>query len=168
MIHKAVNNGVVIVILFLLVIGCANKQSNNEPNKEIDKENTSKNTDNQEIIDSTFNEIRINKVDETQIAETPHNVDVRKIYDTDNALAVHIKLEAGECLKPHITPVDVFFYILEGTPDIMVGEKTVNVTPDCLVESPKGIPHCIYNNSQEVVRVLVVKVPKPTSETVLL
>jgi mannose-6-phosphate isomerase-like protein (cupin superfamily) len=72
-----------------------------------------------------------------------------------------LHLEAGQSLKPHITPVDVFFYVLEGTPDIMVGTETVTVEPDSLIESPKDIIHCIYNNSDSDIRVLVVKAPRP-------
>ena len=103
----------------------------------------------------------ISKVKETSIIETPHKMDVRRIYDHDNAQVAHMKLEPGQSLKPHITPVDVFFYVLEGTPDIMVGDETVTVEPDSLVESPKGIIHCIYNNSDNDIRVLVVKSPRP-------
>ena len=110
----------------------------------------------------------VTKVKNTPIAETPHKVDARRLYDKDSAQAVHIKLEAGESLKPHITPVDVFFYVLEGTPEILVGKEKLTVEADCLVESPKDIPHCISNNSDKVVRVLVVKAPKPTAKTKLL
>ena len=42
----------------------------------------------------------------------PHNVSVRKLYDTEHAQAMHITLESGESLKKHITPVDVIFYVL--------------------------------------------------------
>lgn len=108
------------------------------------------------------------KVKETTITDTPHKLDVRKLYDKNTAQAMHIKLEAGESLKPHITPVDVFFYVLEGTPEILVGKEKQTVEADCLVESPKDIPHCISNNSDKVVRVLVVKAPKPTTKTKLL
>ena len=110
----------------------------------------------------------VTKVKETHVADTPHKLDVRKLYDKDSAQAMHIRLEAGESLKPHITPVDVFFYVLEGTPEILVGSEKQTVEADCLVESPKDIPHCISNNSEEVVRVLVVKAPKPTTKTKLL
>lgn len=112
--------------------------------------------------------MKIIKVSETKIAETPHKVDVRKLYDKDSAQAMHITLQPGEALKPHITPVDVFFYVLEGTPEIMVGNEKNMVEPDCLVESPKDIVHCLYNNSASIARILVVKAPKPTSQTKLL
>ncbi len=108
------------------------------------------------------------KVADTPITETPHKVDVRRIYDKDNAQAVHITLQPGEALKPHITPVDVFFYVLEGFPEIRVGEERVGVTQDCLVESPKGVAHCLFNNSDRIARILVVKSPRPTSQTKLL
>ena len=112
--------------------------------------------------------MNIAKVSETAIIDTPHKLDVRRLYDKDTAQAVHLKLEPGQSLKPHITPVDVFFYILEGTPDIMVGDETQTVEADSLVDSPKDIKHCISNNSDKTVRVLVVKAPKPTTNTRLL
>ena len=77
-------------------------------------------------------------------------------------------LEAGESLKPHITPVDVFFFVLEGSPEILIGQESQIVEANSLIESPKDIPHCILNNSDNLVRVLVVKAPKPTTKTKLL
>lgn len=108
------------------------------------------------------------KVADSQITETPHKVDVRRIYDKENAQAVHITLKPGEALKPHITPVDVFFYVLEGRPDILVGEERANIGQDCLVESPKDVVHCLFNNSDTLARILVVKAPKPTTQAKLL
>jgi len=112
--------------------------------------------------------MKITKVKETPVNENPHKVDARKIYDKDSAQAVHILLHPGESLKPHVTPVDVFFFVVEGTPGILVGEEKQLVAPDCLIESPKGIVHCIYNNSINIVRVLVVKAPRPMAKTKVL
>ena len=112
--------------------------------------------------------MKVSKVAETPIRETPHKVDARMLYDKDSAQAVHIQLSPGESLKPHITPVDVFFFVIEGTPDVLVGEEKRKVDVNSLVESPKDIVHCIYNNSDTVVRVLVVKAPKPAAKTIVL
>lgn len=112
--------------------------------------------------------MKISRVAEIPIKENPHKVDVRMLYDKDSAQAVHIRLNPGESLKHHITPVDVFFFVIEGTPDVLVGEEKRKVEENSLVESPKDIVHCIYNNSDEVVRVLVVKAPKSTTKTKLL
>jgi len=102
------------------------------------------------------------------VSPNPHHVDARKVYDTENATAVVITLQPGEALKKHITPVDVFFYVLEGSGIIEIGDERETVGPDHLVESPARIPHRWINESDAAFRVLVVKVPRPTSETKLL
>lgn len=112
--------------------------------------------------------MNIIKIEERPVEETPHLVDVRKLYDKESAQAMHISLNPGEALKPHITPVDVFFFILEGTPIIQVDQEKIQVEVNNLVESPKDFVHCIYNNSESLVRVLVVKAPKPASKAKLL
>jgi len=112
--------------------------------------------------------MEIIKVSESKVVETLHKVDVRKLYEKDSAQAMHITLQPGEALKPHITPVDVFFFVLEGTPEILVGKEKIQVEADTLVESPKDIAHCLYNNSETVARILVVKAPKPTANARLL
>jgi hypothetical protein len=55
---------------------------------------------------------------------SPHGVKVSELYATEHAQVVHITLEAGESLKKHITPVDVFFYVLEGTDAVALGQMT--------------------------------------------
>lgn len=104
----------------------------------------------------------------TEAHQNPHQVDVRKLYDHDSAQVMHMTLQPGQALKPHITPVDVFFYIIEGEVDVLVGEETVTVGVDNLVESPKDIIHCLSNNSAVIARILVVKAPKPIAITKVL
>ena len=105
---------------------------------------------------------------EQSIVETPHKVDVRRLYDRESAQVMHITLKPGETLMPHITPVDVFFYILEGAVDVRVGDETVTVPSDRLVESPKDIIHCLSNSSTTNARIMVVKAPKPVSSARIL
>ena len=112
--------------------------------------------------------MKIIKVTETPIKENPHKVDARMLYNKDSAQAVHMQLNPGESLKPHITPVDVFFFVIEGTPDVLIGEEKKRVETNSLVESPKDIVHCIYNNTDSTVRILVVKAPRPTTATKVL
>ncbi len=91
----------------------------------------------------------------------PHGVVVRQMYNQLDAQVVHITLQPGEALKPHKTPVDVFFYVLEGTPTIYIGEESLTAEKDMLIESPKEIVHYIANENQTLARVLVVKTPNP-------
>ncbi|HEY5527684.1 MAG TPA: cupin domain-containing protein [Candidatus Anoxymicrobiaceae bacterium] len=102
---------------------------------------------------------------DASVQETPHGVDVRKLLDSEHVQVIEIKLMPGEGLKKHITPVDVFFYVLEGTGIVEIGEEQAEVTLDQLVESPKGIPHRLMNESDSPFRFLVVKTPKPTAST---
>ena len=112
--------------------------------------------------------MEIKKVDNAKVTDNPHNVDARKIYDTEHGQAVHMTLKPGESLKRHITPVDVFFYVLEGTGVVEIGDEKKKVGPDTLIESPAKIVHCWYNESNEILRILVVKVPRPTESTRIL
>ena len=112
--------------------------------------------------------MKITEVAKVVSGPNPHHVDARKIYDSPHAMAVVITLQPGESLKKHLTPVDVFFYVLEGTGVVEIGNERQTVGKDMLVESPARIPHRWINESGAVFRVLVVKVPKPTEETKLL
>lgn len=112
--------------------------------------------------------MKITDVAKVVSGPNPHHVDARKIYDTPHAMAVVITLKPGEALKKHITPVDVFFYVLEGTGIVEIGDEKQTVSKDMLVEYPARIPHTWSNTSNTLFRVLVVKVPKPNEETKLL
>ena len=112
--------------------------------------------------------MQIVKVRDVQPGKNPHGVDARQLYDAENALVVHLRLESGEALRRHITPTEVFFYVLEGRGVVEVGDETQEVGADTLIESPSGVPHCWYNRSDGVLRILVVKAPRPTSPTRLL
>ncbi|WP_440947488.1 cupin domain-containing protein [Methanosarcina sp. T3] len=99
----------------------------------------------------------------------PHNVSVRMLYDTEHAQAVHIELKPGETLKKHITPVDVFFYVLEGRGVVEIGDEQEEVSRDMLIESPAKVPHRLMNPAGDgIFRVLVVKAPRQTEQTRLL
>jgi mannose-6-phosphate isomerase-like protein (cupin superfamily) len=112
--------------------------------------------------------MKITDVSKVVSGPNPHHVDARKIYDSPHATAVVITLQPGESLKKHLTPVDVFFYVLEGEAVVEIGDERKTVGKDMLVESPARIPHRWMNESNKVFRVLVVKVPRPTEDTRLL
>jgi mannose-6-phosphate isomerase-like protein (cupin superfamily) len=110
----------------------------------------------------------ITKYQHQLIKETPHKIDVREMYNKDSAQAMLMALKPGESLKPHKTPVDVFFFIVEGTPTIHIGNESEVCESDSLIESPANIVHYISNNSENLARVLVVKAPRPSSQTKVL
>jgi mannose-6-phosphate isomerase-like protein (cupin superfamily) len=102
------------------------------------------------------------------VRETPHKVDVRQLYEKESAQIMHILLHPGESLKPHRTPVDVVFYILEGTPVVHIGDESESFESDTVIESPADIVHYISNESNNDARLLVIKAPRPDKPARLL
>ena len=90
------------------------------------------------------------------------------MYNQPDAQVMQITLQPGESLKPHKTPVDVFFFIVEGTPTIHIGTESEVCEKDSLIESPADIVHFFSNESDKLARIMVVKAPRPTNATKVL
>jgi quercetin dioxygenase-like cupin family protein len=112
--------------------------------------------------------MKVVEVKDVQSKPNPHGVDARNLSDKDSAQVAHITLQPGESLKKHITPVDVVFYVLEGQGIVEIGEERKEVGADTLIESPAKIPHRWINESKGLVRILVIKTPKPKEITKIL
>lgn len=109
--------------------------------------------------------MKITKYQDQEIKDTPHKTDVRVMYDKESAQANLLALKPGESLKPHKTPVDVFFFIVEGHPTVHIGNESEVCEAHSLVESPADIVHYISNESDSLARILVVKAPRPVYPT---
>jgi mannose-6-phosphate isomerase-like protein (cupin superfamily) len=105
--------------------------------------------------------MKIIKVADANSFKNVHEVEAKRIYDTENAEVIHMALAPRQALKKHTTPVDVFFYVLEGKGIVEVGEETREVQRDMIIDSPKDVPHALRNTGEGIFRFLVVKVPKP-------
>lgn len=101
-------------------------------------------------------------------APNPHGVSARELHSNEHVQAVMVTLQPGEALKLHVTPVDVFFYGLEGQGIVEIGGVRETLVPDLLVDSPARIPHRLINEGDGVFRFLVVKTPRPTTSTRIL
>lgn len=101
--------------------------------------------------------MKITKVNETDTFNNPHQIQAKKIFESEKASVIHMMLKPGESLKSHVTPVDVLFYVLQGEPDIEIGDEKIRVSADSIVESPAKIPHCVYNGTDSIARFLVIK-----------
>jgi quercetin dioxygenase-like cupin family protein len=112
--------------------------------------------------------LEFTKVSETAVSKNPHGVDARPIYSHENAQVIILTLQSGESLRRHITPVDVFFYVLEGKGIAEIGDEKKEVDKDTIVHSPAKIVHCWYNESDKPLRIMVAKTPKPKESTILL
>ena len=82
------------------------------------------------------------------VADNPHGVDVRHLFKTAHVVVSQITLEPGEVVKPHKAPVDVFFYVLEGSPTMEIEGETGTAAPGALVPSSAGRVHAIRNEGE--------------------
>ncbi|MBN2362962.1 cupin domain-containing protein [candidate division WOR-3 bacterium] len=110
--------------------------------------------------------ISFKKLSDCPVMNNAHNVDARNLYDRKEALITVITLKPGQSLKRHITPVDVAFFVLEGKGICEIGTEKIEVDKNTLVESPKDIAHCWYNESAENLSFMIVKAPKPVKKTI--
>ncbi len=93
--------------------------------------------------------------------ETKEKFSPYKLIQQDEVEVVLLSFTPGQGLKEHTTPVDVFFYVVEGTAEIQVGADTEQVPGGTIVLSPKDIPHNVRNTSYKDAKILVVKTPRP-------
>jgi mannose-6-phosphate isomerase-like protein (cupin superfamily) len=103
---------------------------------------------------------------EIETTKNPHGVEAKKNHENENVQVVHMLLKPGESLKKHTTANDVFFYVLEGEGIVEIGDEKQTVRHDMLIDSPKNIPHYLYNEGSSNFRILVVKTPKPTDNQI--
>ncbi len=104
--------------------------------------------------------MKISKVGNTVAFQNAHGVEAKKLCDIPQTSVIYMNLTKGQSLKKHTTPVDVFFYILEGKGIVEIGDESQEVEKDMLIESPKDIPHLLRNIGESPFRFLVVKLLK--------
>ena len=108
--------------------------------------------------------MKVTRLAEMEERKNPHGVAVRTVYDHESAQAVHITLLPGQELKRHVTPVDVFFYVLEGKGQVEIGDEVKVIDRDTAVDSPAKVPHRLMNPFDADFRFLVVKAPRPETK----
>lgn len=94
------------------------------------------------------------------IMENPWNLKVVKLHDSTQGEVLHLTLTPGESMLRHIPPVDILLYVLQGRPTVESGSEKTEVETGSYIESPKGSVMCVYNESEEDVRILIIKLQK--------
>ena len=101
--------------------------------------------------------MKVTKVDSTPVFQNTHGVEARKLYASKDVEVIFMNLKPSQSLKKHTTPVDVFFYVLDGKGEVEIGDEIKEVEKDTLIESPKNIPHLLRNTGTTLFKFLVVK-----------
>jgi quercetin dioxygenase-like cupin family protein len=112
--------------------------------------------------------MKIIRAENEKSKPNPHGVDARTLSDSVHATVVQISMNPGQELKKHLTPVDVLFYVLEGDGTVEIGDERSTVGAGTLIESPAKIPHKWINDGKGLLRILVIKTPRPSEATKVL
>jgi quercetin dioxygenase-like cupin family protein len=105
--------------------------------------------------------MKIIKPSEVELINNKFGLIAKKVYSKEEAEIMYISLKEQQELPAHATPVDVIFYIIEGSGEITIGEETEKVEQGMLIESPKDIPHGLKNIGKGNYSFLVIKTPRP-------
>ena len=103
--------------------------------------------------------MKIIKVKLPEKQANPKRIDPQKMYDTLHAKVMHVTFQPGEAQAKHVNRVAVLFYILEGNGRIEVNDDVANIEKGSVIESPANSQHCLYNDGDSIMRVLVIKTP---------
>jgi mannose-6-phosphate isomerase-like protein (cupin superfamily) len=63
--------------------------------------------------------------------------------------------------------VDVAFYVLEARGEVEIGKERATAEKGNMVESQAGIPHLEWNVGDVRLRIVVIKLPRPTKRSAL-
>ena len=74
---------------------------------------------------------------------------------SESSFAWHATLPPTTFVPPHIHPTqDEFVYMLEGRMDALIDGKEFTATAGDLIKLPMGIPHGLFNKSDQVLKCL--------------
>jgi len=74
---------------------------------------------------------------------------------TEHSFSWHAMLPPGTFVPPHIHPdQDEYLYMLEGNLDFMLAGADAQATPGDLIRLGMGVPHGIFNKSDQTAKVL--------------
>jgi quercetin dioxygenase-like cupin family protein len=108
--------------------------------------------------------VKATAIDEGRIIKDDSGVLARAIYSAPEAMVVHIAVRPGGFVAPHVTPVDMEFFVIEGRGTFLLGEESTEAGEGTLIPSPRGVPHGMRNGGPGILRVLAIKNPRPEGE----
>ncbi|HUW40766.1 MAG TPA: cupin domain-containing protein [Rectinemataceae bacterium] len=104
------------------------------------------------------------KVEDGRIIKDDSGVVARVVYSAPEAMIVHIDIRPEGFVKPHVTAIDMEYFVIEGRGQFILGEESMEAGPGVCIPNPRGVPHGIRNIGTGPLRVLAVKNPRPEGE----
>lgn len=89
--------------------------------------------------------------------KVPFKLDGRIMFRSERYEMVHLALQPGDTMDLHTQPMDVVFYVIEGTGTLMFTDEAFSVRENSSVFVEKAVPRAWKNETNGMVRVLVNK-----------
>lgn len=105
--------------------------------------------------------MEIKKIFEAEPFVNGHGVEARKFHQDEYMMMVHLNLNPGDTIAKHAAPLDVRFLVLEGKGIVEIGDESKEVEANTLIESPANCGHGWRNESDSILRIIVMKIMKP-------
>lgn len=86
-------------------------------------------------------------------------VKAKMMVNHKNATIKNLLLDAGEAIPTHYMPVDVTFFILEGTGTITIGDITYKVQPQDIVLCPINVGMSVQADAASPLSFINIKTP---------
>ncbi|MEW6274967.1 MAG: cupin domain-containing protein [Bacillota bacterium] len=101
------------------------------------------------------------RMNEAAVFLNPRGIRARKLLDKAAVQVMNLLLQPKERVDTHVTPVDVFFYVVNGRGTVEIGAEKAAVEAQDLIFSPQNVPHALQAAEDAPFEVLVVKTPNP-------
>lgn len=90
----------------------------------------------------------------------PRGVTVKELYNVPATKIMNLNLNPGDHVPHHEVPVHVFFYVVEGTGTIQIGEEKQVVKEKEIIPCPAGVTMALWADRDVPFSVLNVKSPR--------
>lgn len=97
-------------------------------------------------------------IDLNTAEKVPFDLDGRIMFSSEKVEMIHLTLFPGDELVPHSNPFDVVFYVLEGEGILTLGDEMMIMNENQTIDVAKDLQRGWRNVSDEILRLLVVKV----------
>ncbi|HAN18114.1 MAG: hypothetical protein A2X13_04075 [Bacteroidetes bacterium GWC2_33_15] len=91
---------------------------------------------------------------ENKLAEIKNKIAIKEMINKESIHINHIILQPRQVLKPQVNSNDMFFYILQGTPEILIGDKKIQTQTNSLIECLKDTIYCFMNYSDNIAQII--------------
>ncbi|MGM0502368.1 MAG: cupin domain-containing protein [Bacillota bacterium] len=103
--------------------------------------------------------MEIIKMDQVEGSKNKRGVIAKGLLRNDDAQIMNLVLEPGDEVGEHSVPVNVFFYIVEGTGTLQIGDESKVVEAKDIIPCPPNTTMSLQADQGEKFVVLNVKTP---------